>query len=175
MISLMTPSAETGKSDVAICSEKRHNLLKYSSKNKEKPPLWDSFQDPPSKKATGSAASWNKLGIILKLFKLFTYIFVFITVLVTAIASKISFIFMVAQVQPHRSLKYCNIVGMYVHLCRIKIFGLKQPTELDKKSIEYSQIACEFSHKKNVAYPHSCTVCSSPLTHLYVQVHIQIF
>ncbi|XP_011291179.1 chitin synthase chs-2 [Musca domestica] len=79
-------------------------------KNKEKPPLWDSFQDPPSKKATGSAASWNKLGIFLKLFKLFTYIFVFITVLVTAIASKISFIFMVAQVQPHRSLKYCNIV-----------------------------------------------------------------
>ncbi|XP_073836306.1 chitin synthase 2 isoform X2 [Musca autumnalis] len=80
-------------------------------KNKEKPPLWDSFQDPPSKKATGSAASWNKLGIILKLFKLFTYIFVFAIILVTAIASKISFVFMVAQVQPHRSVKYCNIVA----------------------------------------------------------------
>ncbi|XP_061397172.1 chitin synthase chs-2 [Musca vetustissima] len=80
-------------------------------KNKEKPPLWDSFQDPPSKKATGSAASWNKLGFILKLFKLFTYIFVFALILATAVVSKIAFIFMVAQVQPHRSVKYCNIVA----------------------------------------------------------------
>uniref|UniRef100_A0A1I8PZ90 Chitin synthase chs-1/2 N-terminal putative transporter domain-containing protein n=1 Tax=Stomoxys calcitrans TaxID=35570 RepID=A0A1I8PZ90_STOCA len=76
-------------------------------KNKEKPPLWDSFQDPPSKKATGSAASWTKLGLFLKLFKLFTYIFVFAIILVSAALSKLSFVFMVAQVEPNRRVKYC--------------------------------------------------------------------
>lgn len=86
-------------------------------RNKERPPLWDSFQDPPSKRATGSAANWAKLSILLKLFKLFTYVFVFATILATAVISKISFIFMVAQIGDKTSVKYCNIRGLFKYMC----------------------------------------------------------
>ncbi|KAI8122277.1 Chitin synthase 6 [Lucilia cuprina] len=81
-------------------------------KNKEKPPLWDSFQDPPSKRATGSAANWTKLGFFLKVFKMFTYLYVFVIILTSAVISKMSYIFMVAHIKSNTTVKYCNIVDL---------------------------------------------------------------
>lgn len=78
-------------------------------KQKEKPPLWDSFQDPPPKKATGSAASWNKLTLLLQLFKVFVYILVFGIVLGSAVISKLSYLLMVAQIPSGSKVKYCDI------------------------------------------------------------------
>ncbi|XP_011200587.2 chitin synthase chs-2 isoform X1 [Bactrocera dorsalis] len=77
-------------------------------KSKDKPPLWDTFQDPPSRRATGSAASWAKLGCLLKFFKLLTYVFVFVVVLGTAVTSKLSLLMMVAQARANAHVKICN-------------------------------------------------------------------
>ncbi|XP_011190169.2 chitin synthase chs-2 isoform X1 [Zeugodacus cucurbitae] len=85
------------------------NYIK-SRKSKGKPPLWDTFQDPPSRRATGSAASWEKLGCLLKLFKLLTYVFVFIVVLGTAVTSKISMLIMVTHFRANANMKICNIM-----------------------------------------------------------------
>ncbi|XP_055854071.1 chitin synthase chs-2 [Episyrphus balteatus] len=78
-------------------------------KQKEKPPLWDSFQDPPPKKATGSAASWNKLTLLLQVFKVLVYILVFGIVLGSAVISKLSYLLMVAQIPSGSKVKYCDI------------------------------------------------------------------
>lgn len=86
----------------------------FYSKNKERPPLWDSFQDPPSKRATGSAANWSKLGVVLKVFKILTYLLVFVVMLGTAVISKVSFIFMAAQISFKDNVTYCQTIGSYV-------------------------------------------------------------
>uniref|UniRef100_W8AXX4 chitin synthase n=1 Tax=Ceratitis capitata TaxID=7213 RepID=W8AXX4_CERCA len=77
-------------------------------KFKDKPPLWDTFQDPPSRRATGSAASWTKLGCLLKVFKLLTYGLVFLVILGTAVVSKLCFLLMVAQFRSNATVKICN-------------------------------------------------------------------
>uniref|UniRef100_A0A1A9WE23 Chitin synthase chs-1/2 N-terminal putative transporter domain-containing protein n=1 Tax=Glossina brevipalpis TaxID=37001 RepID=A0A1A9WE23_9MUSC len=109
-------------------------IFNKNRKNKERPPLWDSFQDPPSKRATGSAANWSKLGVLLKLFKLFTYLFVFVIILSTAAISKVSFIFMVAQIGLKDNIKYCQIIEAFAFFrsLRICIFkDVKSPTWLE--------------------------------------------
>ncbi|XP_017480734.1 PREDICTED: uncharacterized protein LOC108370010 [Rhagoletis zephyria] len=96
-----------------------------SRKSKDKPPLWDTFQDPPSRRATGSAASWAKLGCFLKIFKFLTYIFVFIVVLATATTSKISFLLMVSRLRKNAVVKRCNALAVF----RLDLAGCdsKQP------------------------------------------------
>ena len=80
----------------------------------DKPPLWDSFQDPPSKKVSGSAANWSKMSLFLKLFKLFTYLLVFFIITVTAVASKLIYLFMAAQLKKDKyEIKICQISGKF--------------------------------------------------------------
>ncbi|KAL9910764.1 chitin synthase 2 isoform 2-T2 [Glossina fuscipes fuscipes] len=85
-------------------------IFNKNRKNRERPPLWDSFQDPPSKRATGSAANWSKLGVVLKIFKTLTYLFVFVVMLGTAVISKVSFIFMAAQISLRDNVTYCQTI-----------------------------------------------------------------
>uniref|UniRef100_A0A1B0AE11 chitin synthase n=1 Tax=Glossina pallidipes TaxID=7398 RepID=A0A1B0AE11_GLOPL len=85
-------------------------IFNKNRKNKERPPLWDSFQDPPSKRATGSAANWSKLGVVLKVFKILTYLLVFVVMLGTAVISKVSFIFMAAQISLKDNVTYCQTI-----------------------------------------------------------------
>ncbi|XP_037938535.1 chitin synthase chs-2 [Teleopsis dalmanni] len=93
------------------CESIENGGIGKNRKRNEKPPLWDSFQDPPSKRSTGSATNWGKLNIFLKIFKAFTYVFVFFTIIITTIISKLSFMLMVAQIQ-NRRLKYCVVQDM---------------------------------------------------------------
>ncbi|XP_043647130.1 chitin synthase chs-2 isoform X1 [Drosophila teissieri] len=65
-----------------------------SRKHRDKPSLWDSFQDPPSKKTSGSDADWKKLQFCLKLFKLCIYLLVFAVVLATSVFAKLAYLYM---------------------------------------------------------------------------------
>ncbi|KAH8379500.1 hypothetical protein KR009_005325, partial [Drosophila setifemur] len=65
-----------------------------SRKLRDKPPLWDSFQDPPSKKTSGSDADWKKLQFFLKLFKLCVYLLVFAVVLASSVAANLLYLYM---------------------------------------------------------------------------------
>lgn len=60
----------------------------------DQPPLWDSFQDPPSKKASGSDADWKKLQFLLKLFKLFVYLLVFVVILASSVLANLVYLYM---------------------------------------------------------------------------------
>nr|XP_017102616.2 chitin synthase chs-2 [Drosophila bipectinata] len=63
----------------------------------DQPALWDSFQDPPSKRASGSDADWKKLQFFLKLFKLFVYLLVFAVILATSVAANLVYLYMVGN------------------------------------------------------------------------------
>ncbi|KAM7358478.1 chitin synthase 2 isoform 3-T3 [Cochliomyia hominivorax] len=144
-------------------------------KNKEKPPLWDSFQDPPSKKATGSAANWSKLGFFLKLFKTLTYLFVFAVMLLSAIASKLSYIFMAAHIKNNTRIKYCNIIDLkgdyYVELPNKEqfvwiwslIFAFSAPEVF---TFFRSLRICIFKDVKSPTWPEVILVVSFELLHV---------
>jgi len=55
---------------------------------------FERFQDPPSKKTSGSDADWKKLQFFLKLFKLFVYLLVFAVVLATSVFAKLLYLYM---------------------------------------------------------------------------------
>lgn len=82
-------------------------------RKQEKPPLWDSFQDPPPQKDTGSSATWNKLNFFLKTFKFLTYIFVCFAILGCTFLSKTLYLLMASNVRS-RNCTYCNPRGMYI-------------------------------------------------------------
>lgn len=56
--------------------------------------MWDSFQDPPSRKTSGSDVDWKKLQFFLKLFKLFVYLLVFAVVLATSVLAQLLYLYM---------------------------------------------------------------------------------
>lgn len=89
------------------------NYLKINCRNikKEQQQLWNSFQDPPVTSSTGSAIDTKRFETFKKLLKLFTYILVFLTVLITAIASKISFYILAAYTKSDKKFKYCDITS----------------------------------------------------------------
>ncbi|XP_017023062.1 chitin synthase chs-2 isoform X1 [Drosophila kikkawai] len=65
-----------------------------SRKARDKPSLWDSFQDPPSKNKSGSDVDWKKLQFFLKLFKLCVYLLVFAVVLATSVLAQLLYLYM---------------------------------------------------------------------------------
>ncbi|KAH8270404.1 hypothetical protein KR018_009670, partial [Drosophila ironensis] len=63
-------------------------------KPRDKPPLWDTFLDPPSKKTSGSDVDWKKLQFFLKLFKLCVYLLVFAVVLGSSVLANLIYLYM---------------------------------------------------------------------------------
>lgn len=92
-------------------------------RNQEKPPLWDSFQDPPPQKETGSSATWSKLNFFLKLFKFLIYIFVFCSILLCTILSKSLFLLMASNIRA-RNCTYCMSRGLYTLKSIFKIYKI---------------------------------------------------
>lgn len=110
-----------------------------SFRRQEKPPLWDSFQDPPPQKDTGSSATWNKLNFFLKAFKLLTYFFVCFAILGCTLLSKSLYLLMASNVRP-RNCTYCNSRGEY-NLCSIHKAYFRQQIVfwiVDKENSSYS-------------------------------------
>ncbi|XP_030369088.1 chitin synthase chs-2 [Scaptodrosophila lebanonensis] len=89
-------------------AEYESDYFMRSRKPRDKPPLWDSFQDPPAKKATGSAADWKKLQFFLKLLKLFTYLLVFSVVLAASVTSKLVYLYMAGNTNGARKAHVCT-------------------------------------------------------------------
>ncbi|XP_034109385.1 chitin synthase chs-2 isoform X1 [Drosophila albomicans] len=77
-------------------------------KVRDKPALWDSFQDPPAKRTSGSDADWKKLQFFTKLFKLFTYIVVFGVVLASSVAAKLVYIYMAGNTNGDGKVQMCS-------------------------------------------------------------------
>lgn len=78
------------------------------SKMRDKPPLWDSFQDPPAKRASGSDADWKKLQFFLKLFKLFTYLLVFAVVLTSSVTANLLYLYMAGNTNGDTMVQVCS-------------------------------------------------------------------
>lgn len=70
--------------------------------------LWDSFQDPPAPLHSGSTLDNKRFDRFKKSLKIITYIFVFVVVLFSAIASKLSYLFMTSFAPYGQRVKYCN-------------------------------------------------------------------
>ncbi|EDV97910.1 chitin synthase chs-2 [Drosophila grimshawi] len=79
-----------------------------SRKVRDKPSLWDSFQDPPAKRSSGSDADWKKLQFFIKLFKLFTYIFVCAVVLASSVAAKLTYLYMAGNTNGDAQVRVCS-------------------------------------------------------------------
>ncbi|KAL7734282.1 hypothetical protein ACLKA6_010625 [Drosophila palustris] len=79
-----------------------------SRKVRDKPPLWDSFQDPPAKRTSGSDADWKKLQFFMKVFKLFAYILVFGVVLASSVAAKLVYLYMAGNTNGEREVQMCS-------------------------------------------------------------------
>lgn len=69
--------------------------------------LWDSFQDPPSPLFSGSAHGSQRFHQLKQALKLFTYIFVFIVILSSAVTSKLLIIFMSIFSRHKYQSNYC--------------------------------------------------------------------
>ncbi|EDX00098.2 uncharacterized protein Dyak_GE23277, isoform B [Drosophila yakuba] len=82
------------KTDMSAGDYESGDYFMRSRKHRDKPSLWDSFQDPPSKKTSGSDADWKKLQFCLKLFKLCIYLLVFAVVLATSVFAKVAYLYM---------------------------------------------------------------------------------
>lgn len=70
--------------------------------------LWDSFQDPPAPQSDGSLLENQRFNTAKKLMKAFAYLFVFVVTLCTGVASKLSFVLMVANVRGTTNTTYCD-------------------------------------------------------------------
>ncbi|XP_002048317.3 chitin synthase chs-2 [Drosophila virilis] len=79
-----------------------------SRKVRDKPPLWDSFQDPPAKRTSGSDAYWKKLQFFLKLVKLFTYLLVFGVVLGSSVAANLIYLYMAGNTNGDAKVRVCS-------------------------------------------------------------------
>lgn len=108
------------------------------NRRQEKPPLWDSFQDPPPQKDTGSSATWNKLNFFLKAFKFLTYFFVCFALLGCTLLSKSLYLLMASNVRP-RNCTYCNS-RRENFLFHSFIFGNNSFIFVDTESNSYSVV-----------------------------------
>lgn len=70
--------------------------------------LWDSFQDPPAPLHSGSTLDNKRFDRFKKSLKIITYIFVFVVVLFSAIASKLSYLFMTSSLPYGQHVKFCD-------------------------------------------------------------------
>ncbi|BFF96913.1 chitin synthase chs-2 [Drosophila madeirensis] len=70
------------------------DYIMRARKPRDKQPLWDSFQDPPAKKTSGSDADWKTLQFFLKLFKLLVFLLVFAVVLASSVVAKLLYLYM---------------------------------------------------------------------------------
>ncbi|ALC44950.1 CS-2, partial [Drosophila busckii] len=77
-------------------------------KARDKPPLWDSFQDPPAKRTSGSDAHWKKLQFVLKLLKLFTYLLVFAVILACSVTAKLVYLYMAGNTNGEVKVRVCS-------------------------------------------------------------------
>lgn len=75
---------------------------------RDKPPLWDSFQDPPAKRTSGSDAYWKKLQFFLKLFKLFVYLLVFAVILSCSVAANLIYLYMAGNTNGDTVVRVCT-------------------------------------------------------------------
>ncbi|EDW19044.1 chitin synthase chs-2 [Drosophila mojavensis] len=84
------------------------NYFMRSRKVRDKPPLWDSFQDPPAKRTSGSDAYWKKLQFFLKLFKLFVYLLVFAVILASSVTANLIYLYMAGNTNGDTVVRVCT-------------------------------------------------------------------
>lgn len=82
--------------------------LIYSQRTVVETKGWDVFRDPPPKIDSGSMANQRCLEITVQITKAAVYLLVFIIVLGSGVATKLSVLFMTSQLRASKTLVYCN-------------------------------------------------------------------
>lgn len=70
--------------------------------------LWNSFQDPPVEQTSGSSVTYKWLDASILGLKVFTYIFVLVVVLGTAVLAKSSLLMMTSLIEKDVEIQYCH-------------------------------------------------------------------
>lgn len=82
--------------------------------------LWDAFQDPPVQESSGSSADYSRLETIVKILKVFTFLFVFIVILASSVVSKMSLLFMTSHIKKDVTIPYCDLTRNFIFLLSSK-------------------------------------------------------
>ncbi|KAK2724897.1 hypothetical protein QYM36_001381, partial [Artemia franciscana] len=85
---------------------------------------WDVFRVLPPSTDTGSNANQKTLELIMKILKVFAYLFTFVIVLVAGVIAKGTLLMMTSQIKKGRDVAYCG-----KDLARDQAFYAKLPTE----------------------------------------------